>query len=103
MGALPICSACPSVNWFMAANAMLKSGVATSIAVTKMLVDTPCAFLNVSFQHVPQAAELNPVTAGAPPMRGKLGREPNVVKPRVRRPLEPLEQATTARDWVELS
>jgi len=81
----------------MADNAMLKSGLATSMAKILILFDTPL-LLYVSFQHVPQLGELNPMIAGAPPMWAKLGSEPNVVKPLVRRPLDPLEHATVARD-----
>ena len=55
--------------------------------------------LNVSLQQVPQAAELNPATAAAPPINGKEGSEPNVVKPFVSRPFAPSEHDTVARDW----
>lgn len=66
----------PSVRMLNASSAMLKPFEPTSMAST--LMDVPLA---VSSQHVPQAGELNPVTAGAPPMKGKLGSDPNVVKP----------------------
>ena len=64
------------VSLFIAVRPMLKPEPAWSIASTLMLVP-----LNVSCQQVPQFAELNPSTADAPPMLGKLGREPKVVKP----------------------
>jgi len=86
----------------MADRAMLKSGFATSIANTLMLFETPL-LTKVSFQQVPQPAELNPVTAGAPPMWGNLGREPKVVNPLVIKPFVPVEHATVVRDWAELS
>jgi len=73
-------------------------GLETSIAVTLIVVP-----LNVRPQHVPQPVELNPVTAGAPPMLGKVGSEPKVVKPRDSRPFTPLEQATTLRDSLDSS
>jgi len=59
--------------------------------------------LNVRLQHVPQAVEFHPAMAGTPPMKGKVGREPNVVNPFVRRPFAPSEHATVAKDCVEMS
>lgn len=59
--------------------------------------------LNVRAQQVPHAAEPNPVTAGAPPMKGKLGNEPKVVNPKFSRPFGPLEQETVLRDPAALS
>jgi len=102
IGARPMNSACPPVNTFMADNAMLKSGVARSMANMLMVFGTPL-LTNVRFQHVPQLGELNPVIAGAPPMLGKLGNEPKVVNPLVSMPLEPLEHETVARDCFALS
>lgn len=64
------------VSLFIAVRPMLKPEPAWSIASTLMLVP-----LNVSCQQVPQFAELNPSTADAPPMLGKSGSEPKVVKP----------------------
>ena len=59
--------------------------------------------LKVSFQQVPQLAEFQPPTAGAPPMLGKFLREPKVVNPFVSNPLVPSEHATVARDAPESS
>ena len=52
----------------MASSAMLKPLPPASIASTLIVVPW-----KVRFQHVPHAAELKPATAGAPPMKGKLG------------------------------
>ena len=54
------------------------------------------------FQQEPQAGESN-VTAGAPPMKGKVGKDPKVGKPRVKRPFGPFEHATVFMDPLELS
>ena len=54
----------------------------------------------MSSQQVPQLGELKPLTGGPPPMRGKWGKDPKLVKPRVIRPFGPSEQATVVRDWV---
>jgi hypothetical protein len=59
--------------------------------------------LKVSAQQVPHPAELNPVTAEAPPICGKWGNEPKVVKFFVSRPLDPVEHATLSRDSFLLS
>lgn len=100
---LPSCCAWLLVNLFIAPKAILKLGVATSMAIILMVFVMPDEFLKASCQHVPQAAEPWPVTAGAPPMLGKWGREPKVVKPLVKRPLGPSEQATVASDPAALS
>ncbi len=68
------------VKAFIASSAMLKL-VEWSIASTLIVLP-----LNVRAQQVPHAAELKPVTATAPPMKGKLGNDPNVVNPFVSRP-----------------
>lgn len=60
-------------------------------------------FVYVSAQHVPQLGEFHPAIAAAPPMCGKPGREPKVVKPRVMSPLAPSEQATVESDAALLS
>jgi len=103
MGTRPRACAWLLVKRFMACRPMLKSGVATSMAKTLMDLDTPWALTYVKFQHVPQSGSFQPETAGAPPMRGKLGNEPKVVKPRVWSPLGPFEHATVLSDWVEMS
>jgi len=36
-------------------------------------------------------------------MKGNLGKDPKVVKPRVKRPFGPSEHATVAKDWPALS
>lgn len=59
--------------------------------------------LKVNAQHVPHPGELNPVTAEAPPMLGKLGKLPNVVKFFVKSPLDPVEHSTVLSDWFKLS
>lgn len=82
---------------------MLKPALPTSMARTSILLDTPCPFTKVNCQQVPHPAELNPVTAGAPPMFGKLGNDPKVVNPRVIKPLEPSEHATVSSDPAALS
>ena len=48
---------------------------------------------------MPQLAELKPAIASAPPMKGKVGNEPKVVKFLVMRPLEPVEHSTVSRDF----
>lgn len=71
MGTLPSCCAWLLVNLFIAPRAMLKLGVATSMARMLILVAMFDALVKVSCQQVPQAGELWPVTAGAPPILGK--------------------------------
>lgn len=80
--------------------------MATSIAKTLILVvvvAAPDPLVYASSQQVPQLGEFQPATANAPPMRGKRGREPKVVKLRVRSPFGPSEQATDAREPDRLS
>ena len=83
----PKLTACPFVNVFIAVKAMLNPAPAWSIART--LIERPWY---VNLQHVPQLGEFQPPTAAAPPMFGKRGRDPNVLKPLVSRPLGPSEQ-----------
>lgn len=64
------------VSVFIAVRPMLNPASVWSTARTLILVP-----LNVSCQQEPQFCELNPPTADVPPMLGKLGREPKVVKP----------------------
>ena len=61
---------------FIASNAMLNPDAVWSMASTLTFVP-----LKLNCQHVPQLAELKPSTAAAPPMLGKVGKDPNVVKP----------------------
>ena len=90
--------ACPFVNVFIADKAMLNPAPARSTANTS--TDRPW---NVNLQHVPQLGEFHPPTAAAPPMFGKRGRDPNVLKPLVSNPLGPSEQDTVARLCPPLS
>ena len=63
----------------------------------------PLAFVYVMVQQVPQLGEFQPVTAGAPPTKGYLGKDPRVVKLRVSRPLGPSEHETDDRDRLASS
>jgi hypothetical protein len=54
----------------------------------------------VNAQQVPHPGEPNPVTAEAPPMSGKWGKEPKVVK---FLDVNVPEHATVSSDWFELS
>ena len=76
---------------------MLNPLPAVSIAVTVIFVP-----LKESSQQEPQLGELKPAIAWAPPMKGKVGSEPNVVKFLVSRPLDPVEHSTVSRDCIVL-
>ena len=56
----------------------------------------------MSSQQEPQLGEFH-VTPGAPPMKGKLCKDPKVGKPRVKRPFGPFEHATPFMDPLGLS
>lgn len=101
-GTRPKKVAWPLVSSFIADNAMLKFEAA-SIANRLMDVAAPWGFVYVTVQQVPQPGEFQPVTAGAPPTWGNLGKDPRVVKWRVRRPLDPSEHATVDKDRSALS
>ena len=73
---LPNWIAWPLVKLFMAPRAMLNPLEPTSMART--LIFLP---LKDNCQQVPQLAEFQPPMAGAPPMLGKWGRDPKVLKP----------------------
>lgn len=62
-----------------------------------MLSYVPVGVVYSKFQQVPHRGEFQ-VAFGIPPILGKDGREPKVVKPFVNRPLAPLEQATFERE-----
>jgi hypothetical protein len=73
------------VNWFIADEEIVKSGLLTSMARILMILDTPWLFVRLRLQQDPQSELLKLVTA-ARRRCGKVGRELNVVNSRVRRP-----------------
>jgi hypothetical protein len=88
----------PPFNFSNASSAMLKPAPAVSMAV--MMIHMRVAGL-VMFQHPPQLGE-SQTTSKAPPMKGNVGRSPNVGN-FATRPVAPFEHATLLREPFLLS
>ena len=88
----------PPFNFLKASVAILKVLAALSMAV--MVIDAPVAVL-VNSQHPPQSVEFH-TRPGAPPIKGKVGRSPNVGN-WVTRPFAPFEHATLLSEPLGLS